>query len=241
MNEKTIWDYLFKKTNNPYGTAGIMGNLMAESSLAPVCATNMKKAGYDNISRYVADSDSGAHDFAHDGVAFGLVQWCYSSRKQGLLDLARSKNMSVGDIGIQLDYLWKELQSYKTVLNAVCTATSVREASDIVMTKYEKPANQSEAMKKRRADYGQKYFDQFASQSAGEQKKESTPSGNMKNVVANVNVNIRTGDSTSFSRLGSIKAGTKLEWVATAANGWHAVRYNGKVAWVSGEFTRLES
>ena len=33
--EKTIWDYLIGKINNPYGVAALMGNLYAESALRP--------------------------------------------------------------------------------------------------------------------------------------------------------------------------------------------------------------
>ena len=43
MNEKAIWDYLLKATGNGSGTAAIMGNLMAESSLNPICATGKNK------------------------------------------------------------------------------------------------------------------------------------------------------------------------------------------------------
>ena len=230
MNEKTIWDFLMKKTNNPYGTAAIMGNLMAESSLNPANTTGAKAGA----KTYVTDADAGKIDFVHDGVAFGLVQWCYWSRKQGLYDYAKQKDVSLGNLQMQLEYMWQEMQSYTTVINAVKNAKDIRTASDIVMLKYERPAGKTESAKKKRADYGQKYFDQFAK---GVTTTNST--GKMM-VVAKVNVNIRSGDAISFVRLGSIKTGERLEWVATAENGWHAVRYNGKVGWVSGEFTYLQ-
>ena len=35
MNEKTIWDHLRNKGLSPAGTAGLMGNLYAESGLNP--------------------------------------------------------------------------------------------------------------------------------------------------------------------------------------------------------------
>jgi hypothetical protein len=37
---------------------------------------------------------------------------------------------------MQLNYLWKELGQYKSVMNTLLTAKSVREASDAVMLKY---------------------------------------------------------------------------------------------------------
>ena len=229
MNEKAIWDFLIKKTDNPYGTAALMGNLMAESSLNPKNTTGAKAGA----ATYVADADSGKIDFVHDGVAFGLVQWCYWSRKQGLLDYAKQKDASVGDLQTQLEYMWQELQSYKTVLNAVKTATNIREASDVVMLKYEKPATKTESAKQKRANYGQKYFDQFAKASP------QTPQGKM--VVARVSVNIRTGDGKTFAKIGSLAAGKSLQYVATAENGWYAVRFNNQVGWVSNEFTTLKT
>ena len=40
--EKQIWDLLMKKIENPYGVAGIMGNLYAESSMRTTCMTGGK-------------------------------------------------------------------------------------------------------------------------------------------------------------------------------------------------------
>lgn len=45
-------------------------------------------------------------------------------------------------------------------------AKTVKEASNIVLTKFEAPADQSAAVKDKRASYGQNYFDQFAGEKA---------------------------------------------------------------------------
>ena len=37
-------------------------------------------------------------------------------------------------------------------------------------------------------------------------------------------VNIRTGNGTSYSRITAVANGTELEYVATALNGWQAVK-----------------
>lgn len=162
MNEKLIWDYLMVKLQNPYGVAALMGNLFAESSLNPIRANNIKKHGLTNET-YTEIVDSGTNDnFVTDGIAYGLAQWCYHTRKKALLELARQNKKSIGDINLQLDYLWMELQTYKTVLNALINAKNIREASDIVLIKYEKPANKSESVKIKRATYGQKYYDKYA-------------------------------------------------------------------------------
>lgn len=244
MNEKYIWEYLMGKIGNAYGVAAVMGNLMAESSLSPVCATSLKRAGYDSITQYIADSDSGKHDFAHDGVAFGLAQWCYYSRKQAFLDYAKKLGGSVSAINVQLEYLWKEMsEKYKTVWAAVCQANDIRGASDIIMLKYEKPATTTEAAKKKRADYGQKFYDQFATardediaDAVNADKQDEPKLNGKKTVRAKVNVNVREGDSKNYAIYGLLQKGQEAQWVATAENGWFAIRFRGQVGWVCNEF-----
>lgn len=53
------------------------------------------------------------------------------------------------------------------------------------------------------------------------------------------NVNIRSGNGTEYSRVSSVKPGTKFEFVATAVNGWHALKIGGKIGWVSGDYSKL--
>lgn len=37
----------------------------------------------------------------------------------------------------------------------------------------------------------------------------------------------------------SVKDGTELEWIATAQNGWHAVKVGSQVGWVSGKYSEI--
>ena len=168
-NEERIWNYLKAKGLNDYGVAGCMGNLFAESALKPNNLQNTyeKKLGYTD-DEYVAAVDSGKYtNFVRDSAGFGLAQWTYWSRKQNLLNFAKSKGKSIGDLEMQLDFLWKELsESYKSVLNTLKTATSVLAASNDMLLKFERPANQGESVQKKRAEYGQKYYDKYASQTA---------------------------------------------------------------------------
>ena len=115
---------------------------------------------------YTAAVDSGAYtaeQFAADGFGYGLCQWTYKTRKAGLLQCARKCSVSIGDAAAQIVFLREELQqSFRSVWNAILYAVSVREASDAFMLGYEKPKNQSEENQARRAELGQRYFDQFA-------------------------------------------------------------------------------
>lgn len=232
-NEEKIWTYFYKKSNNAYGTAALMGNLMAESSLNPLNVTGSKDPDY------VKKADAGTIDFVHDGHAFGLAQWCFRTRKEGLLNYAKSKGVSVGDIDMQLDYIWKELkESYKTAYNAIISAKNIREASDVIMLKYEKPANTSEAMKQRRANYGEKFYNTFAK--LPDNSGEKMPKTSSKKVVITTDkVNLRAGNGTNFPRVSQVNKNAMYEWIATAENGWYAISIPGKIVWVSGEYSKL--
>lgn len=168
-NEEKIWNYLKGKGLNDYGVAGCMGNLNAESALRPNNLQNTyeKKLGLSD-DEYVAAVDSGKYtNFVRDSAGFGLAQWTYWSRKQALLNFATAEKKSIGDLEMQLDFLWKELsESYKSVLNTLKTATSVRQASDDVLTKFERPADMSESVQVKRASFGQQYYDKYASGSS---------------------------------------------------------------------------
>lgn len=165
MNELTIHDYLKAKGLNEYGIAGLMGNLFAESGLNPRNLQNSYESILGmNDNAYVIAVDNGTYkNFVWDKAGFGIAQWTYWSRKQALLDFARSVGKSIGNLLMQLDFLWKELsESYPSVLAVLRSATSVLEASNAVLLNYEKPANQSVGVQEKRASYGQRYYDQFA-------------------------------------------------------------------------------
>ena len=67
---------------------------------------------------------------------------------------------------MQLAFMWQELQGYKTVMTVLNSAASVREASDIVLHKYEQPGDQSVAVEEKRAASGQTFFDRFTGSGA---------------------------------------------------------------------------
>ena len=69
---------------------------------------------------------------------------------------------------MQVDFFIKELkESYPKVWAVLTTTKSVREASDAVLLNYERPADQSEAVRVKRAGYGQTYYDKYAKKGSG--------------------------------------------------------------------------
>lgn len=178
MGAYNIYRKLKAAIGNDYGVFGLMGNLMAESGLK---ASNLQNS-YNkklNISDedYTLVVDEGAYpDFVTDKAGYGLAQWTYWSRKQKLLQYAQAYGCSIGDENMQVDFMIGELMaSYPSVLNVLKTATSIREASDCVLTQYERPADQSESVKEKRAAYGEGLMKQLlGGNTITEGKEEAT-------------------------------------------------------------------
>lgn len=162
---QVIWNFLKKEGFNDFGIAGLMGNLDAESGLSPTNLQNTgnSRSGLTDI-QYTQKVDNGTYtNFVKDEYGYGLAQWTYWTRKQNLLNYAKSKNKSIGDLTMQLEFLVKELKENYTnsVYNVLKTATSVQQASDAVLMNFERPANAA-SHKSKRASMGMVYFNKYA-------------------------------------------------------------------------------
>lgn len=163
-NAEKVWNYLIAAGLTKHGAAGLMGNLQAESGLNPKNLQNSyeKKLGYTDDS-YTAAVDNGSYtNFVKDSAGYGLAQWTYWTRKQKMLDFAKSHGKSIGDLEMQLNFMMSELAGYSSLLTLLMSAASVKAASDAVLLQYERPADMGEGVKNTRASYGQKFFNQFA-------------------------------------------------------------------------------
>lgn len=254
-DEETIWNHLMGKIGNAYGVAGLMGNLRAESALKSnnLQQTYETKLGYNDVS-YTAAVDNGTYNnFVRDSAGYGLAQWTYWSRKQNLLDYVKAQKKSVGDLTVQLEFLCKELsESYKGVFADLKSAKSVLSASNSVLFNFERPANQSEAVQKKRAEYGQKYYDKYAGNTS------STPVTSADEVYV-----VKSGDTlskiaakygTTYQKLAaynnianpniiSVGQNIKIPKGTSTANPWtpavgDIVVYNGKVHYGSANATK---
>ena len=54
-------------------------------------------------------------------------------------------------------------------------------------------------------------------------------------------VNVRVGNGTEYEIIKEVKTGEVLEYIATAANGWNAVKVAKQVGWVSGEYSKVNA
>ena len=156
-------------------------------------------------AQYTAAVDNGSYgNFVKDKAGYGLAQWTYHTRKQALLNYAKKAGASIGSLDMQLAFLWDELQGYKSVISTLKGAKSVRAASDAVLLGFEKPADQSEAVQKKRAEYGEAYHKRYAGgqQAAVSQEKPQAAAVPFKVKVDIMDLNIRTGAGTEYIKTG---------------------------------------
>ncbi len=205
--EKAIWEYLAGKGLNAYAVAGLMGNLYAESGLNSCNLQNSYNKSLNMTdAQYTAAVDNGSYgNFVKDKAGYGLAQWTYHTRKQALLNYAKKAGASIGSLDMQLAFLWDELQGYKSVISTLKGAKSVRAASDAVLLGFEKPADQSGAVQKKRAGYGEAYYKKYAGgqQAAVPQEKPQAAAGVPFKVKVDIlDLNIRTGAGTNYAKTG---------------------------------------
>lgn len=189
--DKYIWDTLNKAIGNEIGVSALMGNLQAESGLRPNNLQNSfeKKLGMtdEQYTQAVNNGTYSREQFSKDSAGYGLCQWTHYSRKQKLYDYAKQQKAGIGDLAMQVDFLIQELKtSYKGVFNALKTAKSIVQASDVVLTQFERPKDQSDKVKEQRASYGIGIFNKFVVQTA-----------NLPEQTTEIVYTVRAGDTLS--------------------------------------------
>ena len=219
-NAEIIWKYFENKKFNPYAIAGIMGNMKAESNLLP---NNLQGAYEKSLGmtdeQYTKAVDNGTYtNFIHDSAGYGLAQWTYWSLKEDLYNLCKERNKSISDIQCQLDCLYQQLINNK-LLGSLNSTTSVRAASDIFLTKFERPKDQSEKVQIARANYGQEFYNQFA----GRTVRGGTES-KMKYNNTNKPLICMMTNSTCYKETGRM-AVKGILWHSTGANNPWLKRY----------------
>lgn len=140
--DREIYLLLIEGGLTPAGAAGSEGNMYAESTnKSNIAQRGMTELSDEAYTAVIDTHDHGAeYMFIHDGVGYGLCQWTYYSRKEALLNFAKAKGVSIGDLKMQVEFYLHELQSYPGVLYVLTTSNDVKQCSDIVCTEFEMPA-----------------------------------------------------------------------------------------------------
>ena len=221
---KSMYTQLIKAGMTKNGACGLLGNIHAESGGKSnnLQQTYEKKLGYTDDT-YTAAVDNGTYtNFVHDSAGYGLCQWTYYSRKQNLLNYAKGAKASIGSESMQIEFLLHELKtSYKSVFNVLCdSAKTLKQCSDVVLTQFERPADQSDAAKNRRAGYGTNIYNAVAVTTATTSTAKATKT---VTVTAKSGLNVRSGPGTSYKKVTALVYGKTVTVYSDMENGWYAL------------------
>lgn len=227
-NAEKIWNFFLDEGFSIYGIAALMGNLSAESGLDPKNLQNSceKRLNYTD-AEYTAAVDNGTYkNFTYDGAGYGLPQFTFPSRKETFYKYAKAAGKSIGDLETQLLFMVEEMKKdFKSVYSALKTASDVKTTSDLVLKKYEAPKDQSDAVKRKRAEYGQEYFNRFSG--AGEKKGEI----NMSIMVGSARIDERgnasggaAGDQKQTSAKNDLTGEVSMQKMYSHSKGWYILR-----------------
>lgn len=227
-NAEKIWNFFLDEGFSIYGIAALMGNLSAESGLDPKNLQNSceKRLNYTD-AEYTTAVDNGTYkNFAYDGAGYGLPQFTFPSRKEAFYKYAKAAGKSIGDLETQLLFMVEEMKKdFKSVYSALKTASDVKTTSDLVLKKYEAPKDQSDAVKRKRAEYGQEYFNRFSG--AGEKKGEI----NMSIMVGSARIDERgnasggaAGDQKQTSAKNDLTGEVSMQKMYSHSKGWYILR-----------------
>ena len=160
MSKLTILTALVRGGMTPIVACAMGGNMMCESNMT----ANIAQRGMTTLTdaEYTEAADCGAIDFAHDAVGYGLCQWTYFTRKQRLLEYAKSMGATVGDETMQVNFCLAELRGeYPALWEYLTTAQDLYDAAARICKEYERPAVNNIAD---RANAGYALYMQYGSQ-----------------------------------------------------------------------------
>ena len=165
MGKETIFKFFKSKGLSDYAVIGLMANIQAESNFK---ANNLQNTGNSKLKmtdeEYTKAVDSGTYSFSkfiRDSQGYGLVQHTFWTRKQSLYEYMKKKGLSIGDELGQCEFIYTELQRYKKSWNALCNSSSIEEITRVIMTDYEKPADQTEKAIAKRVGFAEELWKEF--------------------------------------------------------------------------------
>ena len=153
-NVRAAFLYFIQRGLTPNQSAGFVGNLIAESGVEPDI----------NEKNPVVPGSRGG---------YGIAQWT-AGRRTAIEAYAASTGGDLKSLQFQLDYLWDQelMKAYKTrVLDPLMQTTTVKQASDIVLRKFETPKviidnipQQVRELENLRAGLGEKVLELYAAE-----------------------------------------------------------------------------
>lgn len=144
-NAQIIWNFLKAEGFSDQGAAGLIGNLQQESQCNPK----------------LAEIDEQEHDTIPETGGYGIAQWTYVTRVEGLKSMAAQLGKPVGDMSVQLTFMKKEALEYGC-WEPMKKMTDIEEATRYWEDKYEGAGT---PMMHRRIQFAHEAYNSFAGKS----------------------------------------------------------------------------
>lgn len=190
-NAEKIWNFFKSKGLTDEQTAGVMGSLWGESNhFQP----DLIEAG--------------------SGIGYGIAQWSFG-RRTNLENYAKERGKPASDLGVQLNFLWQELEGPENrALNMVKSASTVREATIAWTNGFERPREDLRPARiKEGEEVGNKMLSQFAGKGSNGRGKASGP---ITFIGDSITVGVQEKLSSTFS--GSNVSATVGDSIAAATS-----------------------
>ena len=190
-NAEKIWNFFKSKGLTDEQTAGVMGSLWGESNhFQP----DLIEAG--------------------SGIGYGIAQWSFG-RRTNLENYAKERGKPASDLGVQLKFLWQELEGPENrALNMVKSASTVREATIAWTNGFERPREDLRPARiKEGEEVGNKMLSQFAGKGSSGRGKASGP---ITFIGDSITVGVQDKLSSTFS--GSNVSATVGDSIAAATS-----------------------
>lgn len=183
--EETLWFTLLSEGYSKASAAGVLGNVNMESGFRTNNLEDAYEIGGTNSLGYTDKSytdavNSGEYSrqsFISDhvnkdcGAGYGLLQWTWGTRKAALYDLAKNSGRGIDDVNVQVEYLLKELSGIKQD-SVWRTTDDPKEAAEVLCKGFVNPGASSSNVATR-AQFAQKYYDEFKDKTAGNYEPNS--------------------------------------------------------------------
>lgn len=209
--EQYIWKELKEKLGlSDIAVAGIIGNLFAESGLRSNNLQNTYEKSWNisdvDYTESVCNKTYTKEQFVNDKAGYGIAQWTFHSRKRSMYEyIVETKNKRIDDLPSQVEFLIKELTgNYRGLLNQLKNVTTIQQASDLVLTQFERPKDQSAKVKSTRSGYSIDIFNRNVTKTdlPKQQKEKSGDFFEFKVRVKTPRLNIRKGPGVDYEKTG---------------------------------------
>ena len=165
------FNYFVSQGLAPFMSAGIVGNMQAESGVQPE-RLQSTPSGLQTPAESLTD-----YQLNHTGngsVGWGIVQWTPPGK---MINPTKAAGKNPNDISVQLDFLWAQLTtgSEKGAGDALKATTDVDSAAVSFLTKYERPLHPQDSQGVR-ITFAEQILKQYGGGApTGNQTTDSTP------------------------------------------------------------------